>query len=80
MGAPNADRVEFNNSSNGFTSTRVQPAIEEARDTALGKARFSITLISNGALGNNEWVTYSELTPKRKIWIPIDSVINELTY
>ena len=49
--------VSFNNATNGFTSTEVQSAIEEARSTALGKPRF---LASAGFDGNASVGRYLE--------------------
>lgn len=49
--------VSFDNATNGFTSTDVQAAIEEAKATAEGKARFSI---SGGFDGNASVGRYLE--------------------
>lgn len=53
----------FDNSTNGFTATQVQEAIEEAKATAPGFARASITTTFNGSIGNNQWLGYNELLP-----------------
>jgi hypothetical protein len=52
-----AIRVSFDNATNGFTSTEVQSAIEEAKNTALGKARF---VVSAGFDGNASTGRYLE--------------------
>jgi len=69
----------FDNTNNGFVSTTVQEAIEEAKGLA-ANSRSTVTLISNGNVSNNEWITYSELTPHRKIRFPKACVIEEITY
>lgn len=49
--------VSFDNSTNGFTSTEVQSAIEEAKNYAIGKARYTI---SSGFDGNASVGRYLE--------------------
>jgi hypothetical protein len=58
-----ARAIPFDNTGNGFTATQVQAAIQEARDTAPGFARASVTTVFNGTIGNNQWLGYSELLP-----------------
>lgn len=71
----------FNNSSNGFTATNTQNAIEEAKTSAPGKARASIICTFNGTVGNNNWLGYSELIPGDQvpILIPWNAVLKEMT-
>lgn len=52
----------FDNTSNSFTATEVQSAIEEARNSIVGKT-FSITLSNNGTISNNQWVGFTEVIP-----------------
>lgn len=70
----------FSNSGNGFTSTNVQSAIEEARSTAVSKARFALTFTHNGTVGNNTWLGFSELVPSNTtpIIVPINCILSEL--
>lgn len=70
----------FDNSTNGFTATNVQAAIEEAKANAEGFPRAGIPLVSNGVVSNNQWISYSELTPDTKIVFPVKSKINEITW
>ena len=58
-----AKSVPFDNSSNDFTSTDVQSAIEEAKLTATGKIRFTLSFAMNGVVSNGNWITISELIP-----------------
>lgn len=44
----------FDNSTNGFTASNVQTAIEEARNTAQGKVRFAIPF-GYGGQGKGQW-------------------------
>lgn len=53
----------FDNSSNGFTATNSQAAIEEAKATAISKVRFTIVTTFNSVVGNNSWLGYNELLP-----------------
>lgn len=71
----------FDNTSNGFVATNVQAAIEEARDSAPGKARASVTCTFNGIIGNNQWLGYSELLPGDTvpIRVPWNCVLSEIT-
>jgi hypothetical protein len=71
----------FDNSSNGFTATNTQAAIEESKASAPGKARASIVCTFNGTIGNNNWLGYSELIPGDQvpILIPWNCILKELT-
>lgn len=75
-----ARSTPFDNSTNGFTSVETQSAIEEAKAQAEGFPRAGLILISNGTQGNNDWITYSELTPNNKIVFPTNTRINEITF
>lgn len=79
-GSQVARSTPFDNSTNGFTAANTQTAIEEAKATAQGFPRAGIILISNGTQGNNDWITYSELTPNNKIVFPVNTRINEITF
>jgi len=56
-----AQAVPFDNATNGFTSEEVQSAIEEAKNTAPGKARATIASLHNGTLSNGFWIGYTDL-------------------
>ena len=77
---PVADSVPFDNDSNGFTADDTQAAIEEAKQNAEGFPRAGIILVNNGTQGNNDWITYSNLTPDAKIVFPVNTKINEVTF
>ena len=76
-----ANEYWFDNSSNGFSATHLQTAIEEAKNTAILKPRYSIVTNFNGTVGNNNWLGYSELIPGNEvpIRIPMNSKLKEIT-
>ena len=47
----------FNNSTNGFTATNVQAAIEESKSTAEGKARF-VVICGYGGQGKGQYFEF----------------------
>jgi hypothetical protein len=70
----------FDNTSNGFSASDVQMAIEEAKATAAGLPRFTISLVWNGTVSNGDWVSYDNLTPDSRIILPVKCRLNELAY
>lgn len=78
----NAWTTAFDNSSNGFASNTVQEAIEEVKTTAEGKARFGVSFIGNGTLGNNTWLGFSELVPSNTtpMIVPVAMQLKELAF
>ncbi len=46
----------FDNSTNGFTATEVQSAIEEAKSTAEGKARYVVNFGFDGNASSGRWL------------------------
>ena len=78
--SPVAESIPFDNSDNDFTSDDTQAAIEEARDTAAGFPRAGLSLVQNGTMGNNDLVSYSNLTPQTPIVFPVNTQLNELTF
>lgn len=70
----------FDNTSNGFTATNEQDAIEEARDTAVGKARFAMLFVHNGTVGAGTWLGFSELVPSNTtpLVVPVAAKLKEL--
>lgn len=77
-----AEKISFNNASNGFESENAQAAIEEARQTATSLSRFGITTTFNSTVGNNQWLGYSELLPGNTtpIIIPRNCKLKEITF
>lgn len=72
----------FSNSGNGFIATNVQAAIEEARDSAVGKARFAMAFVHNSTVGNNTWLGFSELVPSNTtpLIVPVACKLTELAF
>lgn len=72
----------FDNDSNGFIAENTQDAIEEAKASAIAKARFTIVTVFNGTVGNNNWLGYNELVPGDQvpIRIPMACKIKEITF
>lgn len=79
--SPVSGAIPFDNSANGFAAIEVQAAIEEAKNTAPGKARASITTTFNGVIGANQWLGYSELLPGDivPIRIPFGCTLREVS-
>lgn len=75
---PEANGVPF--SDDDFSSDNVHDAIVEAKQNAEGFPRAGIVLVHNGTIGNNDWLTYSSLTPDAKIVFPVKTKLNELTW
>lgn len=77
-----ANKILFDNTSNGFTANESQSAIEEAQATAEGKARYTIILTHNGTVGGGTFFGYTELIPGNNspIIIPKNSLMEELTF
>lgn len=73
-----AKSTPFNDS--GFTSTNAQDAIIEAKQNAEGFPRAGLPLIYNGTVGNNDLISYSNLTPSVPIVFPVNTKLNELTF
>lgn len=76
-----ANKITFDNSSNGFVATNTQTAIEESKTTAIGKARFTIVTTFNSTVGGNNWLGYNELLPGNvtPIRIPVSCTLKEIT-
>jgi hypothetical protein len=79
--SPVAAAVPFSNAINGFTATESQAAIEEAKNTAPGKARVAITTTFNGTVGANQWLGYNELLPGNQvpILLPFACTLKEVS-
>jgi len=76
-----ADNTAFDNSITQWDLSKnsVQKAIEHVYYNAIS-ARFTLTLIHNGKCFNNEWITYSDLTPDVWIQFPVACKIQEFTW
>jgi hypothetical protein len=76
-----ARAVPFDNTSNGFVADEVQTAIEEAKDTAIGKARVTMTSLMNGTVGADNWLGPNELIPGDTVpfRIPWNCTLKEIT-
>lgn len=74
-----AQSVPFNNDSNGFTATDAQSAIEEAKATG-GSQRFTIQLLNNGSMSNNQRFGYDALLPNTPVVVPKDCILRELVF
>lgn len=76
-----AKSIPFDNATNGFTADKVQEAIEEAKNTAPGKARVTMTSLMNGTVGANNWLGPNELIPGDTVpfRIPWDCTLIEVT-
>jgi len=73
--------VSFDNATNGFTSIEVQSAIEEAKTTAEGKARFVIALGFDGNGSTGRWLELATNVPSdiSGYIFPVDSYIKEFS-
>lgn len=72
--------ILFDNSTNGFVSTRVQPAIEEAKQNAEGFPRAGLPLTYNGTVGASAWITYTELLSNPRIVFPVKVRLKEISW
>lgn len=72
----------FDNSTNGYTSTNVQEAIEEGVSTALETPIYTILLQHNGTVSNGTWMGYDSLLPgdDTPIIIPKDADLISFTF
>lgn len=72
----------FDNTSNSFVATTVQAAIEEARDSAIAKARWGTVFTINGTVVNNTWLGFDALVPSdtTPIIVPRASNLVELGF
>jgi hypothetical protein len=77
---PVAGSVPFDNETNGFESTDVQAAIEEATTLGASLSRFQITCVMNTIVTNNDWITYSSFTPDARIRFPINAKLTEISW
>jgi len=66
--------------SEGIAATDAEEAIKEVKAGADAKPRYTVPCIMNGIMGNDDWITYSNLTPDSEIVVPFDSILEEVTY
>lgn len=79
--ALDADRVYFDNSTNGFTADGVQAAIEEAQNSAIGSIK-SFSFMTSGNT-SNKWLGFASNTaPSDQVpfIVPQDSEIKGVTF
>lgn len=73
--------IPFDNSTNGFTSTEVQSAIEETKTYGEGFPRAGIKGTYNGTVGNNNWLGPNELLPNTPFVVfPVSTKLNEISW
>jgi len=78
---PHAYSIPFDNSTNGFISDRVQPAIEEARLYAQGFPRAGVRGSYNGTVSNRDWLGPNELLSNTPFVVfPVRTQINEISW
>lgn len=76
-----AKAVGFDNSTNGFVSTNVQAAIEEAKQNAEGFPRAGKAGTYNSTVSNNQWLGPNELLSNTPFMVaPVKTKINEITW
>lgn len=82
IGYPDHARSIVFSPTESILATTVQEAVNSGVGTALNTPRFSIPLVYNGTLSNNEFIGYSNLIPgdSTPIVIPIDCVMEEYTF
>lgn len=78
---PVSKAVPFDNTTNGFTATDAQAAIEEAKQNAEGFPRAGIRSTQNGTVSANQWLGPTELHPNTPMLVaPVTLKINEITW
>ena len=77
---PVAKSTPFDNTTNGFTASDTQAAIEEAKQNAEGFPRAGIPLTANGTVGDLAWITYTELLANPRILFPVKIALKEFTW
>lgn len=76
-----AKELAFDNATNGFVSQKVQPAIEEARSTALGKPRFCVSCGFDGTASSGRYLEYNSNVDSNQsgFVVPVPCVLRELS-
>lgn len=78
---PQAARGQpFDNSTNGFTATDTQAAIEEAKATAQGLPRWIILCRYNGTVSDGDLIGLDNLLSDKKILFPTAAQLKELSW
>lgn len=72
--------VPFDNEGTGFVSKNVHDAIIEAKNTAEGLARFSISSVNNGTTATTAWIARTELMASPRILLPVSSSLLEISW
>lgn len=78
---PVSKAVPFDNSTNGFTATDAQAAIEEAKQNAEGFPRAGVRSTYNGTVGADSWLGPTELHPNTPLLVaPVTLKLNEISW
>lgn len=76
-----ARNPDYNGLAGTLTATTAQEAIEEVFNNAPGKqARFTISLLNNSSMTNNQRFGYSELLPNSPVILPRKCRLKEITF
>lgn len=76
-----ANNIPFDNTTNGFTATDTQDAIEESKTYVEAFPRACCRSIYNGTIGNNSWLGPTELLPNTPlITFPVNTKLNEISW
>lgn len=67
-------------STDGFTSDNVKSAVEEVKTYSQGFPRAGIVLVFNGTVGNNDWISFSSLTPDTPIVFAVKTKLEEFSW
>jgi hypothetical protein len=78
---PVAKSTPFDNATNGFTATETQSAIEEAKSTAEGKARWMATAGFDGNASTGRYLEFNSNVDSNQsgLIIPVPTILKELT-
>jgi hypothetical protein len=76
-----AQSTPFDKSTNGFSASNVQSAIEEAKATATGLPRFCVSGVYNGTVGGGTWLGPNELLPNTPFVVfPVNTKLTEISW
>jgi hypothetical protein len=73
--------LPFDNATNGFTATEAQSAIEEARATAEGKARYCVSCGFDGNASTGRYLEYNSNVDSNQsgFVLPRNSILKEMS-
>jgi hypothetical protein len=78
--SPHCESIPFDNTTNGFTANRCQPAIEEARDSARSLPRSILQFTVNGTILATTWVARNELMANPRCPLAIKARLKEIAW